>query len=141
MFPHLSHCLFQGEPGLEGDSGPAGPDGLKVSVLLVQSLGEREYSGATFCLWPHYPPNTQVFPQKHCVLINSEISPPASRACRLCRGEPCLAPVPFPAQVGLGTNPTFCSSLPPFSSKLQLLLAQGSTRPAALMWVITTHDS
>ena len=56
MSPHLSHCPSQGEPGLEGDSGPAGPDGLKVSVLLVQRLGEREYSGAAFCLWPHYPP-------------------------------------------------------------------------------------
>lgn len=32
IFPHHP---FQGEPGLEGDSGPAGPDGLKVSVLLL----------------------------------------------------------------------------------------------------------
>lgn len=137
MSPRLSHHPFQGEPGLEGDSGPAGPDGLKVSVLLVHSLGEREYSGTAFCLWPHcpLPSNTQVFPQKHCVLINCEISPPASREHRLCRSEPCPAPAPYPAH-GLGTNPTFYSSLPSFSSKLQLLLAQGGIRPAALISVI-----
>lgn len=136
MSPHLSYYPFQGEPGLEGDSGPAGPDGLKVSVLLVQSLGEREYSGTASASGPTaIPSNTQVFPQKHCVLMNSEISPPASRECKLCRGEPCSAPALYPAH-GLGTNPTFYSSLPPFSSKLQLLLAQGGTRPEALISII-----
>lgn len=39
-------------------------------------------------------------------------------------GEPCPAPTLYPAQARPGASPTFHSSLPPFSLKLQLLLAQ-----------------
>lgn len=38
--------VLQGESGLEGDSGPLGPDGVKVNLPLMASFSSHTHRGA-----------------------------------------------------------------------------------------------
>lgn len=128
VFPHHP---FQGEPGLEGDNGPAGPDGLKVSVLLVQGLGRRGCSGPASHLRPEFLLEARVAKklwQQTCGWLPLRAgwvrtSPPTAHP------PPCLLSRTLPR--GWGTIPSLCSLLP-FSSKLQLLLAKSGTCTSTL---------
>lgn len=47
MFRHSFYgacfCVLQGESGLEGDSGPPGPDGVKVNLTLMAHFGSHTH--------------------------------------------------------------------------------------------------